>query len=136
MEDEYVAKSRRKKNKLRPYYPVIGFFLGLILLGVAFVLADPVNDMLRDSLLKDRYPYDIQTEMRYIVTGGLFIIFVLVAAMIYAVFAPKPTKLVTEKQLEKEKEIKRKEALAAKRRKRQIQRQMADERRREREQRQ
>ncbi len=133
VEDEYVAKSRRKKNRLKPYYPLIGFLVGLGLLISAFVLSDPVNKVLRNNILKSNYPFDNQTEMQYIVMGGLFVIFVLVAAMVYAVFAPKPSKLITEKQLEKEKEIKRKEALMAKKRKRQIQRKMAEDRKRKRE---
>lgn len=122
-EDEYV-RSKKKKNPLTPFLPVLGLVLAVALGAIAFILSKPAHEF----LMKQIETFPQETEVQYVVAGALFIVFLLFAGLIYAIFAPKQEKLVTERELKKEKDYKEKERLAAKKRKRQIQAKMAAER--------
>ena len=125
MEDEYVEKSRKKKNPLAKYFPVIGFILALCLAGIAYVLSKPLNELLQRQVAN--YPFDSADLIQLIVGAVIFVVGIMLAAMIYAAFAPRPTKLATEKQMEKERNEKIREKEIMKRRKREVNRKMAEE---------
>src|SRR3972149_6025870 len=99
MEDEYVEKSRKKKNPLAKYFPVIGFILALCRAGIAYVLPKPLNELLQRQVAN--YPFDSADLIQLIVGAVIFVVGIMLAAMIYAAFAPRPTQLAAEKQMEK-----------------------------------
>lgn len=127
-EDEYVAKPK-KKNALNAFLPLIGLFLIAAAVGVGFVMSGPVAGWLRDTVLVDNYD-DINEnfEVVKLVSGAVVaVIILLFAAMLYAAFAPKPTKLTNERELKREKEAKLAEQIARKKRKQEVNRKMAAE---------
>ncbi|RMG84009.1 MAG: hypothetical protein D6712_12140 [Chloroflexi bacterium] len=128
MEDEYFGRkagAKARGTSMRAFLPLIGFiFIGI--LGVfAFILSEPVNTLLSERMAN--YPYDQMETMRIVVGVVIFFVGLLFLGMLYAMFAPKPPKTVTERELEKEKRAKQQELLAKKRRKREIQKKMAQD---------
>lgn len=124
-EDEYVEKKHNQKGtSIAGFLPVLGLVMAVAIGAVAFVLSGPVHELLMENL--DNVPAD--QEVQYVVGGVLFLVMLLFAAMIFAAFAPKPAKTVSEMELKKEKMGKERDRKAAKRRKQQMARQMAAER--------
>jgi predicted PurR-regulated permease PerM len=111
-EDEYVRRLE-KKNPLNPFLPVLGLFLAAALGAVAYIVSEPLQDLLSRNIAN----FPAGTEIRYVIAGVLFIILLLFAGMIYALLAPKPTKLISEQQLKKERVQREQDRLAKKRRK-------------------
>ena len=134
MEDEYYgAKSGRKKKgtTIRAFLPVLGFLMIAAMGGVAYALSGPINLLLQDQL-GNNYPVGQETVMQIVSGVVLFILFVLVAGLLYALFAPRTNKLATEQQMEKERREMWREKERKKRRQRQIQKKMAEDVRRKR----
>ncbi|MDX2076118.1 MAG: hypothetical protein SFZ02_06790 [bacterium] len=127
-EDEYVAKPK-KKNALGAFLPLIGLFLIAAAGAVGFVLSTPLTEWLQTSVLANNAA-DIADNLdlvKLIVGIVVAIVLLLFTAMLYAAFAPKPTKLTNERELKKEKEDKLAEDLARKKRKQEVNRKMAAE---------
>lgn len=124
-EDPYRGR-RRKKSPLSAYLPVLGLFLAVALGAVAYVLSAPVHELLIDNIAD----FPTETEIQYVVALILFGVLVLFAGLIYAAFAPKPPKTVSEADLKKERIEIDKEKRARKKRKREANRKMAKERER------
>lgn len=122
--DEYEMRHRRK-NWRNILMPVMGLLLACAAAGIAFVGADPVSDLVRKNI--DGVPEGDGLQLA--VGFGLFLILMLVFVMFYAMFAPKPKKIISEKDLDKEKKMREKEKLQQKRRRRQVNLKMAQERR-------
>jgi len=133
-EDEYSGR-QKKKDPLKPYYPLLGLLLGLAFAAIAYAVAPPVHQFIYDSgfiktfpepkmdtgVLKDKYP-------TFAVAGVIFVALVLIATVIFALFAPKPQKQVTENELKDEKRAHEREVAARKRRQARIRQQAARER--------
>lgn len=136
-EDEY-ARRNRKRNPITPFLPVLGLFMLVALGAVAFVLSDPVHQFIYEEFFQEEeqqngtLPEDSfnQDEAQYMVGGGLFVILLMVMGLLYAMFAPKPDKTVTERELKKEKMEMQREAELRKRRKQQMNKQKAMDRQR------
>ncbi|MBC7869404.1 MAG: hypothetical protein H7Y09_01085 [Chitinophagaceae bacterium] len=125
MEDEYAAKKRRStKNPVTAFLPAIGLILAVVLAAVAYVISGPAHDF----LAKQDIGIPSNDEVQYVIAGVLWLLLVLLTAMIYAMFAPKPEKLATEAQMKKEKVANQKETLARKKRQHEINRQVAKDR--------
>lgn len=127
-EDEYAVKPK-KKNPINAFLPLIGLFLIAAAGGIGFVLSGPVTQSLQTSILAsnaDDIAQNYET-VQLIVGIVIAIVILLFVAMIYAMFAPKPTKLTSEKELQREKEDRLAEQLARKRRKQEVNRKMAAE---------
>lgn len=124
-EDEYRGR-RKKKNPLAPFLPLLGLVLAVALAAVAFILSAPVHDLLKENIAD----FPVETEVQYVIAVVLFIVLVLFAGMLYAAFAPKPPKLVSESELKRERiEIDR-EKRAKKKRRRELARKASRERER------
>lgn len=123
-EDEYV-RVKKKKSPLRVLFPLFGFIMAIALGAIAYILSPDAHELLIKYV--DNFPADEQIQ--YVVAGVLFVVLVLFAGMIYAMFAPKPPKQVTEKELQRLKDAKEKERRARKRRRRQIYREEREQRR-------
>lgn len=122
-EDEYEMKHRRK-NWRSILMPVMGFLLAACLAGISFVGADPLTKILRENVSG----VPTGDGLQFAVGFGIFLILMMIFAMFYAIFAPKPTKMISEKDLDKEKKLIAKEKLEQKRRRRQTNINMAKER--------
>lgn len=127
-EDEYAGKPK-KKNPLNAFLPLIGLFLIVAAGGIGYVLSKPLTEALQTSILPDN-AQDIADNfetVQAVVGVVVAIVILLFMAALYAMFAPKPTKLTSEKELQREKEAKLAEDLARKRRKQEANRKMAEE---------
>ena len=123
-DDEYEMRQNRRswRNILMP---VMGLLL-LVCAGlIGFALSEPATTFLRSNI-NNVPPGD---ELQAGVGFGIFLVLLLVFAAVYAMFAPKPTKIISENELAKEKQARDRERMAQKRRRREINQQMARERR-------
>lgn len=127
-ETEYT-KGTRKKDPLNAFLPVIGLLLAVCFAVIAFFTYEPAHEFLVEQISTLPQQGDEgYEEMGYVVGVGIFLILMMFAAMLYAVFAPKPPKLATEAQLKKERQATAAEKAARKRRKQQINKQAAADR--------
>ena len=126
MEDEYSGRYRpKKKNPMAKFFPVVGFLLALCLAGIAYVVSKPLNETLMNQVAN--YPFESADTIQLIVGAVIFLVGMMFIGLIYAAVAPRPTKLATEKQMEKERNEKLREKEMMKRRKREVNRKMAEE---------
>jgi uncharacterized BrkB/YihY/UPF0761 family membrane protein len=124
-ENEYV-KTKKKKSPLAPFLPVLGLILAVALVAIAYTLSPTVLELLEENI--DNFPKDTE-EIKYVVTGALFLVLLLFAGMIYALFSPKPPKLATDAQLRQERTDLERERRMKKRRRRETYKKMSEERR-------
>ncbi len=127
-ERRYIEKLAKKRGITR-WLPALGFLLALALGAVAFVLSEPAHQALYTSLFAQQPEFD-QDIVQYAVGGFLFVLFMLTAATIYAVFAPKPKHKISEKQMAKEREQNELQRRKEKERKHRMNKQVAAERER------
>lgn len=110
---DYQSKfAPKKKDPLRPFLPIIG----LVIMAIAGAVGWFGSPILLE-LGQDYIPAEVTAAMdamtlQYVVTGMIFLLVVALFATIYALFAPKPDKLVSEATLKRERE----EMLAERRR--------------------
>ncbi|MEO1166351.1 MAG: hypothetical protein AAFV98_21420 [Chloroflexota bacterium] len=126
---DYQSKfAPKKKDPLRPFLPIIG----LLIMGIAGVVGWYVSPIVLDlGLQYDIIPAQVTgaltaTELQYVVAGMIFLLIVALFATIYAVFAPKPERLVSEASLKKEREDKIAERRRIKARRGKMRRRMKD----------
>ena len=127
-EDEYAGKSK-KRDPIRAFLPVLGLFLAVALGAIAWAIHEPLRDIIVEQIAD--LPQEGEegfVEVGYAVAGIVFIALLMVASLIYAAFAPKPTKQVTERELKREKELTRQEQLARKKRQAEIRKRQAEAR--------
>jgi hypothetical protein len=122
-EDEYAGRPK-KKNPLAGLLPFLGLILAVALGAIAWVLSEPVQELVVDNI-RD-FPADQQGQI--IVTGGLWVLLLLFSGLLYTLFAPKPTKLISEKHLKHERDDMYKEQAAKRKRRQQIARKLSKER--------
>ena len=120
MDDEYAMRQRRRSWRTI-LLPVMGFLLAGLAAIIAFVASDPVTELVQDSVRGVPEGDGLQIAIGF----GIFIILMLIFAAIYAVFAPKPKIQVSERELEKERRETEREKVAQRKRRRQINREMA-----------
>ena len=125
-ESEYEIR-QNKKNWRTILLPVMGFLLAGAVAGIAFVGAKPITAILRENVSGVPEGDGLQVAVGF----GIFLTLMLIFVMFYAIFAPKPTKMISEKELDKEKKLRQREKLEQKRRRRQINLEMARERRKQ-----
>ena len=122
--DEY-DKRHHRTNWRAILLPVMGFLLAGASGGIAFVGAKPITDLIRKNVAGVPAGDGLQVAVGF----GLFLILMLIFAAFYAMFAPKPTKMISEQELDKEKKLREKEKIAQRKRRRQVNLEMAKERR-------
>lgn len=124
-EDEYSGRdTETQKTTIKAFLPVMGFFLLIAIGAVSYVLSEPVHDLLIENM--DGIPADI--EVQYLVAGVMFVVLLMFVGMLYAAFAPKPQKQVTEAELKRERVAVQREKKAQQRRRQQVNRKMAEAR--------
>ncbi|MGB1285946.1 MAG: hypothetical protein ACPG7F_05380 [Aggregatilineales bacterium] len=119
MGNEYEGGVKQRKSPLQAAIrPLMGLLVVIIGGVAAFFGSEPLADAL--STYTGAIPAD-QADILQLIMGGLiFLLIVMIFAMIGAAFAPKPEKMATERQMEREKKEKEKERLAAKKRKKEM----------------
>ena len=122
-ENEYV-KSKQKRSAMGPFLPAIGLILIVCFAAIAFVASEPLTEVLRENMAE--VPDD--EEVSYVVGFIVFLGLLLITGLLFAMFAPKPPKMVTEQELKKERQQVAREKEARKKRKRAANLKMARER--------
>jgi len=124
-DNEYEMRRKGGTNWRNVLMPIMGLLLLGCAAAIGFALSEPATDFLRSRMGNVPDGVEVQAAVGF----GIFIILMLVFAAFYALFAPRPTKIVSENELAKEKKARERERLEQRRRRRQINQQMAKERR-------
>lgn len=127
-EDQYEKRETKKKGITNnALMPLFGLLLVLALGAIAFVASAPIHELLLENVDGDTIPED--TEVQYVIAAGLFLMLLALVSMIYAMFAPKPDKIVPEAELKKEKAEVERQRRMQKRKRQEANRKMARENR-------
>jgi hypothetical protein len=124
MGDEYSGRQsgkKKQKSHIRAFLPALGLIMAVALAGVAYVASEPIHQLLMDNMPS----IPAAPEMQYVIAAVMWIIMLAIVGMVYAAAAPKPTKMISEKVLEKEKADRLREKRMVKKRKQQIARERA-----------
>ncbi len=124
-EDEYAVK-RRKKSIIHGLLPVFGLILAVALGAIAWVASEPLHELVVRNM--PQFPYT--QEGQWMVAGITWLLLLLVSGMLYALLAPKPPKIISERQLGQERRAKQAEIAAKRKRRKQIARKVSEERQR------
>ena len=111
----------KKKEPLKAFYPVIGLILMAIAGAVGYFSSEWAYELLGQYV--SNLPQD-DFQMQMIVAFAIFLAITVVFAAIFAIFAPKPPKMLSEKALLAEKQDRERERLRAKKRKAQMRKKM------------
>jgi len=129
--DEYDMRHSRT-NWRTILLPVMGFLLAGVAAAIAFALVEMglAKQMLQTLKINSIPQAGAEFNQFKVAVGfGIFMVLLLIFASIYAMLAPKPTKMISEKELDQEKKLREKEKLLQRRRRRQVNLNMAKERR-------
>lgn len=108
-----------KRSLTAIFLPLFGLAVIGISLAVSYVLSEPLYGVLADNF--SQLPsLNEQPEMQIATGFGIFLCIVMLMALVFAVFAPKPKARVSEASLQKEKEARKREALERDRRRKQM----------------
>ena len=111
----------KKKEPLKAFYPIIGLILMSIAGAVGYFSSEWAYELLGQYV--DNMPQD-DFQMQMVVAFAIFLVITVVFSAIFAVFAPKPPKMVSEKALMSEKQDRERERMRAKKRKAQMRKKM------------
>ena len=127
MEDEYSRMRENPRSWTTILLPVMGFLLAGASAVIALVGAKPATELLRKSFPAIPNEDGIQIAVGF----GIFLVLMLIFWMFYAILAPKPKKMdqVSERELDKEKKARAREKMEQKKRRRAINREMAQQNR-------
>ena len=115
-----------KPSKRSPFLPVIGLILLIVAGAIAWFLSDPAYGFLRDNV----QGIPAQAVMRYIIAVAIFLVEILLVAAVYALFQPRTPRMVTEQELDREKQERLREREASDRRKKQMREKLREQSRR------
>lgn len=120
-EDEYSAKKAARRGGR---FGFLRYAFGLIILLVGGVVAYFASLPAKNFIVQ-RIPSIPNTpEIQLAVGVGIFLLVVMLLALVYSAFQPRMPKGVSEYDLDKEKQAKLREEMAAKRRKKEMQAKM------------
>jgi type VI protein secretion system component VasK len=128
MTDEDYRIRKAKGVSIRAFLPFLGLVLMIVFGVIAWVLAPIVTDILYNNGVLQSLSPELLERFDLISGGMIFMVMVLITALLYAVAAPKPKKMVTERQLDKERKARIAAEVEAKQRKKKVQAQLAQER--------
>ncbi len=116
--DEYQYGGKYNPRSWRKILlPVMGFILIACAGAISFALSLPATQFVRSKI--QGLPED-EIGIQVVVGFSIFLVIVTVFAVLYAMLAPKPPKMVSESALDKEKKEREKERRAQKKRNRQV----------------
>lgn len=125
VEDEYSGRTRKKESRgVKPFLPIMGLALAIAFGAIGYIIGPKLAEV-----ASKQFNFELTTEIEWIFRGAVFLIGLGIAAMAIGAATPKPKteKLATERNLAKEREQRRKEHIAAKKRQREINRKMSEE---------
>jgi hypothetical protein len=97
---------RERRDPMRKFLPAMGMILVVAFGAISWVLHEPLRDLLVEQISSLPRPnQDGFKEVGYVAGGTLFIVLVMLAALFYAAFAPKPDKKVSNQFLKEEKRM-------------------------------
>lgn len=124
-EDEY-AVVRRKRSIIHGLLPVFGLFLAVALGAIAWVASESLHEI----VVRNIRGFPFTQEGQWVVAGVTWLLLLLISGMLYALLAPRPPKMISEKALEQERREKNREIAAKRKRRRDIARKVSQERER------
>lgn len=125
-EDQYEKEEKKSKGITNTaLLPLFGLLIIVALGAISFVASEPAHQLLLDNIEGNSIPDE--PEVQYAIALALFFVLLAFVSMIYAIFAPKPDRIVPEAQLKKEKMLKERERKAQKKRKMEANRKMAQQ---------
>lgn len=127
-EEDYRVR-KAKGTSIRAFFPILGLILMIAFGVVAYVLAPLLTNLLDSSGLIAGLPPELYERMDLISGIIIFVVMMLSTALLYAIVAPKPKKVVTERDLDRERKARIAAEQEAKLRKKKVQAKMAEERR-------
>lgn len=113
----------KTSSRSRAFWPVIGFVLAVSFAVIAYALGPAAYDFLRRSLPNFPPPGVPRGQWELILSGIVFVILVMLAALVIALAVPRNRSRVNEKKLVKERELMMREKKAKKVLQREINRQ-------------
>ncbi len=124
-QEQYGGKYAPKpKNRLRPFYPIIGLIVAAIAGAAAYFGAAPLYEIIRVELLENSPGLPQPEQMELLVGVMIFLVIVMVFALIFAAFQPRKTIQVSEQSLLKEKQEKEREIRRSRERQRSMREKM------------
>lgn len=127
-----LRQSPAQQRKRQAWWPVYGFFLTVAAVGVAYSLAPEVGRVTHEAL---RPPF-ILDHWTIGVGVLIFVVFMSVVGSVFAFMIPKPeTASIRDRDLDRQRKLLQAEAVVKTRRQRELNKQMADARKKEQEQR-
>lgn len=128
MTDEDYSLKKAKGTSIRAFFPIIGLILIIVFGVIAWILAPIVTDIVNNAGLLQGFPPELLERFDLISGGLIFMVMMLFTGLLYAVAAPKPTKSVSERDLDKERKARIAGEQEAKVRKKKAQAKMAADR--------
>jgi hypothetical protein len=125
-----LRQSPEQQRKRQAWWPVYGFFLTLAAGGVAFGLAPEVGRLTHEAI---RPPF-ILDHWRIGVGIVIFVMFMGIIGALFAFMIPRPdASRIRDRELDRERKLMQAEALVKTRRQRELNKQMAEARKKEQE---
>ena len=109
-----------KKDPLRAFLPIIGLIIMVVVGAVGWFSSPYVLGFLGPYIPIEMTAQLDEMTLRLLVSAVIFFILIATFSAIYAMFAPKPSKLVTEASLKKERDAKEQERRRTKARSRKM----------------
>ncbi len=102
MRGKYAPK---KKDPLKPFYPVIGLVFAAIAAAVGFFAAPFALQLLKDTVLQSAQGQLPADDVMLLVVGAMiFLIVIAIFGMIFAMFAPRPDSRSSDKAVIEQKQ--------------------------------
>jgi hypothetical protein len=122
LEEGYTSSRKGPKKPTRFGFLRYAFGIAILLIGgvIAYFASLPVKNFIVQRITTIPNTPEIQIAVGI----GIFLMVVMVMALVYSVFQPRIPKGVSEHDLDKEKQARLREELAAKRRKKDMQAKM------------
>lgn len=127
MSDGNSRIKQKEKASIRAFLPAIGLIVAGLCAVVAIFLSSPVHNFLI-AQFGSQIPN--APEVQYVIAFGLFLVFITIFGLIYAFAAPKPEKMVSERELDREKREREAERRQIKKNKKMVKEKQRDERQR------
>ena len=121
-DDEYSMKYNRRSWRTI-LLPLMGFIIAACSAGIAYALSFVATPFVRQRI--QGLPDD--DGIQIVIGLSIFLVLIALFAIMYAIFAPKPTKMISESQLDKEKKERERELRERKKRNRKVRIQMMRE---------
>ena len=121
-EDEYVGRGKKKNKGINRYLPILGLLLAIVSAVIGYIVGPGLA-----TWAGGQFHFEPTDSIQWVFRGVVFVVVLGITAALLAMATPKPKsqKMATEQALAKERDERRKEQVARKKRQREINREMA-----------